>query len=54
MHMMICVFCNVNLCHGRLVPYLLKEHIGFTLYHIFDMKKSPLEHEFRALLQDFT
>ena len=51
MHMRICVFWNVNPCNGRMVPYLLKQHIGFNLNHKFNMKKSPLEHEFRAFLQ---
>jgi hypothetical protein len=37
-----------------MVPSLLKKHIGFILNHKFDMKKSPLDHEFSAFLQNFT
>ena len=52
MHVRICVFWNVNPCHGGMVPYLLKQHIAFILNHKFDVKKSPLEHEFSAILQN--
>jgi hypothetical protein len=50
-----CVFWNVKIATSAgMVPYLLKQHIGFILNHKVDMKKSALEHEFSAFLQTFT
>jgi hypothetical protein len=43
----------LNLYHGGMVPYLLKQHTGFILNHKFNMKKSPLSrysvHSFKTL-----